>query len=202
MSKTWITRLKNLRVCPMAVEWAAQYETAQAAWDACGRGDWMLWYCGAVAGPPDSASRRRLLLACVECAELAYPCVREQDRAVVRRCLNTALASGTNQAGVRLDALRRASEAAHTASITPACFGNGATHAAAHAADAGLDTVAAMAASGAAGTAAIALAHAHAGCAPGDDDAKAAALQRCAELVRGHYPTPPAAEEVGQHERT
>ena len=60
--------LTNLGACNGAIEWAAKYKTPQAAWKACKRGDWMLWLCGKVAGPPDSETRRRLVLVAAECA--------------------------------------------------------------------------------------------------------------------------------------
>ncbi len=39
----WHDRLDALCACADAREWAAQYESAQSAWDACERPDWMLW---------------------------------------------------------------------------------------------------------------------------------------------------------------
>ena len=42
----WVKALKRAGACREAVEWAGQYPTLQAAWDACERGDWMLWWVG------------------------------------------------------------------------------------------------------------------------------------------------------------
>ena len=35
--------LRSLGACDVAVAWAKDYATLQAAWNACPRGDWMLW---------------------------------------------------------------------------------------------------------------------------------------------------------------
>lgn len=39
----WADALVRLGACAAAVEWAKQYPTFQAAWNACGRSDWMEW---------------------------------------------------------------------------------------------------------------------------------------------------------------
>jgi hypothetical protein len=39
-----VTILKRLKACQGAIEWAEGYPDLQAAWDACPRGDWMLWF--------------------------------------------------------------------------------------------------------------------------------------------------------------
>ena len=59
--RSFIGRLKLLDACPEAVEWAAQYPTLQAAWDACERGDWMLWLLGKSCGSFGSKSHRRFV---------------------------------------------------------------------------------------------------------------------------------------------
>jgi hypothetical protein len=44
--KKWIKELYKLDSrppCAEAVEWAENYDTLQEAWDACPRGDWMVW---------------------------------------------------------------------------------------------------------------------------------------------------------------
>jgi hypothetical protein len=41
----WTTRLIKANACEEAVEWAKKYSTAQEAWQACDRGDWMIWLC-------------------------------------------------------------------------------------------------------------------------------------------------------------
>ena len=63
-------KLKELGACKNAVEWADKFTTAQEAWDACERGDWMLWLLGKLSGSPRSKSRKKLVLASVKCARL------------------------------------------------------------------------------------------------------------------------------------
>ena len=72
-------RLEAMGACCDARDWAANYKTPQAAWDACERGDWLLWYCGRVAGPPDSDGRKKLVLVAAECAALALPYVTDEE---------------------------------------------------------------------------------------------------------------------------
>lgn len=38
MKNSWIEKLREQRACKEAIDWASQYETAQAAWDNCERG--------------------------------------------------------------------------------------------------------------------------------------------------------------------
>ena len=41
----YIERIADMEACAPALSWlrSEQYPTLQAAWDACPRGDWMLW---------------------------------------------------------------------------------------------------------------------------------------------------------------
>jgi hypothetical protein len=66
-----LKKLEKLRPCSHALDWAKGFDTAQAAWDACERGDWMLWLLGKKAGKPGSAKRKKLVLAACKCARLA-----------------------------------------------------------------------------------------------------------------------------------
>jgi len=38
-----IRALKSLGACDSAIEFAGQFETLETVWQACKRGDWMLW---------------------------------------------------------------------------------------------------------------------------------------------------------------
>jgi hypothetical protein len=60
--------------------------TARQAWQQCQRGDWMLWLWGRLAGPPESDSRKRLVLCACECARTAW----EWMPAASRACVDTA----------------------------------------------------------------------------------------------------------------
>lgn len=73
---TWVdTELVPLDACEDALAFARQCETAQAAWDACERGDWLLWWIGrsGLTGAPESAERRTLVKVACGCARLALP---------------------------------------------------------------------------------------------------------------------------------
>ena len=165
-------RLRALGACCEAVEWAEKYKTPKAAWRACKNGSWMLWLCGRVAGPPDSDSRRKLVLVAAECAELALPFVRnEKMRAICESTIQTCYAYAWGEA--ELDDMRSAAAAAYAAAAA-------AYAAAAAAADA---AYAAYAAAAAAYDAAAAYAAAAA--------ARSKMLAACAEIVRANYPESP-----------
>lgn len=70
---TWTDRLRTIEARAEAVAWAEPYLTAEEAWAACDRGDWMLWWAGREAGAPWSEARRPLVLAACACARLALP---------------------------------------------------------------------------------------------------------------------------------
>ena len=63
--------LTTLKACPDAVDWAAQHDSPQAAWDACDRGDRMLWIAARLAGDHGSPSHRLVVLAACACARIA-----------------------------------------------------------------------------------------------------------------------------------
>jgi hypothetical protein len=43
MTAHWTDKLVTMGGCEDGIAWARQYESAQAAWDACMRADWMEW---------------------------------------------------------------------------------------------------------------------------------------------------------------
>ncbi len=55
--------------CDEAVRWALRFPTAQEAWDACERGDWMFWLLEKLLTLPN----RKIELARCECVR---PCLR------------------------------------------------------------------------------------------------------------------------------
>ena len=73
MNQHWTRKLNKLGACEDAVEWARDYQTLEAAWAACRRGDWMLWLAARAAGEPGSESRRLVARAAAACARLALP---------------------------------------------------------------------------------------------------------------------------------
>jgi hypothetical protein len=197
-----------LDACKEAVEFAAKFPTLQAAWDACDRGDWLLWLLGRLSGPPGSESRRKLVLAACACARLALPHVKAgEDRP--RLAIETAERWARQEDGVTLDMVRSAAAyaAAYAASDAAYADAYAASDAAAYA-----DAYAAYAAGASANAAAYAAnaagASANAAYAAADaayaayaaDHADAAAyaaaartktLKDCAEIVRKMYQKAP-----------
>jgi len=172
--------LTNLGACSEAVKWASKYRTPKAAWKACERGDWMLWYAGRRAGPVGDPRRRRLMGAAAACARLALPIWQKHNPKDerVEKCLD---ACDDYAKGSVNDAQLAAAGAAAWA----------AARAAARAAAVDAAWAAARAAAGdAAGDAAWDAAWAAAGAAAGAA-ARDATLKRCADLDREHYPEVP-----------
>jgi len=69
--------LKSLGACRGAVAWSAQFRGAQAAWEACDRGDWMLWLLARRMGDIRGEKHRRLVKLACACVRLALN--READ---------------------------------------------------------------------------------------------------------------------------
>jgi hypothetical protein len=200
----WTHALHDLDACDDALAWAEGYDSLDAAWAACERGDWMLWLAGRVAGPPGDDTRRPLVLAACACARLALPYVPDGEERPLR-AIEIAEAWARGDAGVTLEQVRYAAEAA-AAYAAEAAAAYAAYAAAAYAAEAAADAAAAYAAEAAADAAADAA----------TDDAAAAAyaaaavvavvgdrvatLRQCADLVREYYPTPPVLPEAGDGE--
>ncbi len=70
MKNNWIDKLKEQGACKESLVWASEYESPQAAWDACEEGDWMLSLWANYCGKNGSDSHRKLVLACIECARI------------------------------------------------------------------------------------------------------------------------------------
>lgn len=177
----WTSQLVALGACPDAIRWARNYPTFDAAWSACERGDWLLWYACRVSGRPESESRRRVVLAACDCAELALPTYerRYPGDNRPRRAIETARRWARGEDGVTLSDVRAAYAAAAYAAA-----------AAADAASDAADAAAARAASACAAAYADASA-AYAAIAAYADAARNEMLRTCADIVRRHYPTPP-----------
>jgi len=173
MTKHWTDALLKLDACADAVKWAKDFDTPDAAWRACRRGDWMLWLAGTMAGKPGSKRRKTLVLAACGCARL----VRKH---ILKREDRPRLAIETAERWTRGEAtLLEVRKAADAATYTVA-------HAAAYAAaDAAYSTYSAA-------HAAAAAAHysAHAATIAADA-ARFDTLARCADIVRRFYPKCP-----------
>jgi len=79
--------LIKVDACEEGQKYAGKFATLQEAWDACERGDWMLWYAGKKTGEPCGDGRKKLVLACCEVARLALPYTED---ARVLACIETA----------------------------------------------------------------------------------------------------------------
>lgn len=174
----WSDELKRLKACPDAIEWARKCESIEAAWSACERGDWMLWYAGRISGPPESDSRKRLVRCACACARLSLPYVMPGDERPLR-AIETAERWVNGDDSVTLDDVRTAAWAAGTTAWAAA----------------GTVWAAGATAWAAAGTAWAAGAAAWAAWAAACADAGVATRKQCPAIVRQHYPSPPVPHE-------
>ena len=178
--KYWSDALKQYNPCADALAWAHTQPSAAVAWRDCTRGDWMLWLVGQLSGPPESASRKALVLAACACARLALPHVPASEERP-RIAIETAEQWARGENGVMLDNVKRA-----------AAYAADAENAAAYAAYAA--ACAAYAAYAAAYAADVAYAAAHAayvGGGIGDAYTRKRTLSQGADIIRKHYPKPP-----------
>jgi hypothetical protein len=170
--------------CREAVEWSKKYRTDLSAWKACRRGDHMLWYCGKTSGPPDSDSRRKLVLVAAQCAELALPFARDEEtRAICESTIQTCYAYAAGEAELTDVRSAYAAAAAYAAAYASAY--------AAYAAYAAADASAAYAAAYASAYAAADAAAYAAADAAARADARSKILAACADIVRDNYPESP-----------
>jgi hypothetical protein len=186
----WTSQLVALGACPDAIRWARNYPTFDAAWSACERGDWLLWYACRVSGGPESESRRRVVLAACDCAELALPTYerRYPGDNRPRRAIETARRWARGEAGITLSDVHAASDSAYAASDSAYAA---AAYAAAYSAHAASDSAYAASDSTYASAAYAAAYSAHAAAYSAAAAARNEMLRTCADIVRRHYPTPP-----------
>ncbi|MDE2099233.1 MAG: hypothetical protein KGL39_18410, partial [Patescibacteria group bacterium] len=62
--------LRKLHACSEATAWVAGRDLDQV-WNACHRGDWLLWLVGRMADEPGWPTRQQVALAACDCAESA-----------------------------------------------------------------------------------------------------------------------------------
>lgn len=168
-ARTWLDALVAQGACVEAVAWAQTFDSFDAAWTACERGDWLLWWIGRTVARKQGPERRRLVKVACQCARLALPRLPEWETRPLR-AIETAERWARGEEGVTLDDVQKAADAASRASYASA---------AADAADAAAD-----AACAAYGAVAASYAAAYA--------ARRATLRQCADLVRAEYPAPPS----------
>ena len=100
----FIEYLQSIPACCPAIEYARQYPTLAAAWDACDNVEWMLWLCDRALTP-----QQRTLLAC-DLAETALPYAGDSE--TLLQCLLTAHICREWAAGREDDETRAAARAA------------------------------------------------------------------------------------------
>ncbi len=90
MKNNWIKKLEKTGSCPKGVAWASQYETAQEAWNACNRGDWMLWAWGENCKEDYSKSHKNMVLACVKISKKSIKYIENKEiEKLVKKSLDT-----------------------------------------------------------------------------------------------------------------
>ena len=89
-SPHWSDALARTNACDGAIAWARTRPSLDRAWKICERGDWMLWLAGRLAGPPGDDSRRPLVLAACDCAELSAHLVSDEAQTAIALALVVA----------------------------------------------------------------------------------------------------------------
>lgn len=87
----WTEKVYKFQPCTGGMAWARKFPTAQAAWDACERPEWMCW----LLGKTGSDKRDMTLLAC-QFARLALPHARG-DAAELAICTAEQWAHGDEE---------------------------------------------------------------------------------------------------------
>jgi len=186
----WRDDLRAVDACGEAVAFAHGFDSFQAAWDACERGDWMLWWIGTtLTGGPMHPERRPLVRVACQCARLALPHVAAgETRPLTAIELAERWANGDET--VTLKQLRTAAAAASVAAAAYAAYAAASASASAAAAsDAASDAAYASASDAAYASAAVAVAAYAAAAAAAA--ARLRVWKQCAEFVRAEYPQPP-----------
>ena len=134
--KKHIIKLKKLEACQEAIDYANGFETLQDAWDACERGDWMLWLVGKLSGKPGSEKRKLLVLTTCKCARLSLKYVAKGEKRPLKAIEAVeGWARGENTLDEVMSAADAAADAAYSAADAAAHAADAAAHAA-YAADA------------------------------------------------------------------
>ncbi len=81
---------KKLHACPLGIRFADRYDTLRDAWEACRRGDWMLWFAARLDVP-----HKTLMLAKGLCANTVRHLMADERS---RRAVDVAIAYGRGRA--------------------------------------------------------------------------------------------------------
>ena len=89
-AKQFAALLTELNACSKATKWA-EGKSLAVVWKTCQRGDWLLWLCGKMADKPNWPTRKEVVLAACDCAELALKHVPKGEERP-RKCIETVRA--------------------------------------------------------------------------------------------------------------
>lgn len=168
----FIEKLRGLNPCEEGLKYAESFGSLQKAWDACERGDWMLWLLGKLSGPPESASRKELVLIACKCARTALKYVEKSEKRPLK-AIQTAEKWAKEAATI--EEVREASTASYSAYAAYSVYAAYSAYAASSAASVASSAVYAAYAASVASSAASAA----------SSVASYAAIQKkCADIVR------------------
>ena len=116
---TLARQLKAIGACKEAVLWAKDYKTLRSAWEACERGDWMLWLCAKMEGKKGWSTRQQIVLVACDCAELVLPIYEKKypDDKRVRNCIEVTRKWANGKATI--EEVRQARRAAYATPTPP-----------------------------------------------------------------------------------
>ena len=177
-------KLQQMQACREGIEYARQFPTLQAAWDACERPDWMCWLLReTVTGENGSPVHRALVRVTARCAMLAPELTGDRAQYELARqwACDAALRFGEGENN-------RDECAAADAAAAAAAYAAAAAAADAYAAVA-VPAYAAYAASAAADAAAYAAEATEATDAAAD--ARKQVLAECCDIIREEFPQAP-----------
>lgn len=177
--KNWIRPLRKLGACQDALDWCGDYDSSDEAWQACVRGDWMLWAMKSKSITGGSDSHRKLVLLACECARLALPLAGKGEDILLKAIETTeAWARGDNS--ITLEFLK---DLAYFAFLVEGNRGNSVLYAVLAAV---YPTHSAHYSAFAATYAALTIAYVQA-----DTHVQLYTLKKCADIVRKYYPEAP-----------
>lgn len=90
-----IDYLQSLGACQEAVNYARGFDSLQAAWDVCERGDWMMWLVARTMDRNDEPQLRKLTLAKGRCAETVIDLMTDERS---KNAVRVAIAFGEGRA--------------------------------------------------------------------------------------------------------
>ncbi len=113
MKNNWIEKLRKQDACWEAIDWASDYKTPQAAWNACEDAEWMLWAWDRNCGKIGSKSHKKMILCCVEIAKNSVKYIKNKEvKMLVKKSLKTTERWASGEKSVTLEDVKNAAYAA------------------------------------------------------------------------------------------